>query len=52
MRRPQPTRFTTASLLSLMVLLVVAALQAHSPQFVPNGTLFPNPGGTSSTSVS
>jgi hypothetical protein len=32
-----------------MVLLIVAAVQAQSPQFVPNGTLFPNPGGTSST---
>ena len=57
MGRPQPTRFTTASLLSLMVLLIVAAVQAQSSgrgdrddnDFVPNGTLFANPNGTSST---
>jgi cytochrome c peroxidase len=49
MGRPKPSRFTTSSLLSLMVLLIVAAVHAQSPQFVPNGTLFPNPGGTSST---
>jgi hypothetical protein len=45
-----PTRFTTASLPSLMVLLIVAAVQAQSGTiFFPNGTLFPNPNGTSST---
>src|SRR5437773_2302136 len=55
MGRPNPTRFTTASLLSLMVLLIVAAVQAQSSarsdngDFVPNGTLFTNPNGTSST---
>ncbi len=48
MGRLKPSRFTTSSLLSLMVLLIVAAVQAQS-DFVPNGTLFPNPDGASST---
>jgi len=50
MAGPKPPRFAAASLLSLMVLLIVAAVQAQSgPQFIPNGTLFPDPDGTSST---
>ena len=48
MARPKPNRFVTSSLLGLMVLLIVAAVHAQS-SFVPNGTLFPNPAGTSST---
>jgi cytochrome c peroxidase len=42
-------RVFAGSALGLMMLLVVAAVHGQDPEFVPNGTRFANPGGTSST---
>jgi hypothetical protein len=54
MGRRQPPRFLAAVALGLSVLLIVAAVQAQSSEerdqrFLPNGMLFPNSEGTSST---
>jgi len=55
MGRPQPSRFATTSILTVIVLAIVAALQAQLPRavggqsFLPNGMLFPNENGTSRT---
>jgi hypothetical protein len=48
MGRLNPRRIATGTILTLGVFLIVAAVHGQG-DFVPNGTLFPNPGGTSST---
>jgi hypothetical protein len=42
-------RFRKFSFLISAVLLIVAAVHAQGPSFIPNQQLFPNPNGTSST---
>ena len=59
MGHTMPRRIATGSVLTLVALLIVAAVHGQSSpsddptsdgaSFVPNGTLFANPGGTSST---
>jgi cytochrome c peroxidase len=49
MGRPKLPGFASAVALSFGVLLIVAGVQAQSEKFFPNGTLFSNPNGTSST---
>jgi hypothetical protein len=46
---PKPRRIATGSFLTLLALMIVAAVHGQGPDFVPDGALFPNPGGTSST---
>jgi hypothetical protein len=49
MRRFTPRLIITASFVILVPLPLVVALHGEDPTSVPNGTLFPNPGGTLST---
>jgi cytochrome c peroxidase len=49
MRQFSPRLVATVSAVLLMPLLAVVALHGEDPRFVPNGTRFRNPGGTSST---
>jgi len=46
---PKLRRIATGSCLTLMMIVIVAAIHGEGPDFVPNGALFPNPGGTSRT---